>query len=216
MSSDNFPLSADAATIKASIRRRQLHEVYHYTPIAQVPGIMQHGGIHPRVVLREQGIPFNDDPARWSNIPEKAEALTGYVAVGVIRPWGMMNKDPDCVVFGIKADVLLRAGTAFIGGWSSRDEIRDLRDVEAREGIAGFNAMFDNPSTPWPSPIPGEVLVRGTIHEGDIAKLYVRDRKHLERVRQVLRASSVEKAPPYRTEVSPRLFPQPMRQEENL
>lgn len=176
--------------------------MYHYTPIEQVPGIIRHGGIHPRSVLRERGIRFNDDYGRWSNRREKAEALVDYVAVGVLRPWGMM-REPDCVVFSIDSEVLLRARVAFMGGWSSRDEIGNIADVRAREGIASFDAMFDNPTTSWPSPVPGEVLVWGSIQEKDITCLYVRNEQHLEEVRQVLRRNNVQRRPPYGPRIAP-------------
>ena len=214
MSSEPFPLSADAVAIRSSIHQRQLREVYHYTPIAQVPGIVQYCGIHPRAVLRERGIQFNDDSTRWSNRLEKAEALAGYVAVSIVRPWGMMQHDLDCVVFGIKASILLRVGTAFMGDWSSRGEIRDLRDVEDREGAARFDDMFDNSTSSWPSPIPGEVLVRGSINESEVAHLYVRSKQHLERVRQILRENNVRKHPPYGARIADRIFPPSMREED--
>lgn len=188
--------------------------MYHYAPLSQVPGIVQYGGIHPRAVLREHGIEFNDDPSRWSNDYRKAEALTDYVAVGVARPWGMMQHDPDCVVFGIHSDVLLRDGTAFIGVWSSRGEIRGLRDVEAHEGSASFDAMFDNATSNWPSDLPGEVLIRGTIRPADITHLYVRSQAHLDRVQDGLHRSGVRNRPPYGARVAAWVFPQQMRDKE--
>ena len=191
----------------ASIRRRRLVEVYHYTPMSQVPGILEHRGIHPRSVLRARGVAFRDDPLRWSNRLEKAEALANYVATGIIRPWGMMQDDPDCVVFGIKSEILMRAGTAFMGGWSSRGDILDLADVEAQTGIANFEAMFDNPTTNWPSPIPGEVLVRGSISDADITGLYVRSRDHLDRVNATCVGAGVTSRPPYGPRIRPGMFP---------
>ena len=206
MGSGNFPLSADADAIRASIQRRQLREVYHYTPIGQVPGIVQHGGIYPRDVLRRRGIPFNDDPSRWSNRVEKAEAMTGYVAVSIARPWGMMQHEPDCVVFGIGSDVLLRVGTAFMGAWSSRREIQNLDDVIAREGIESFDAMFDNPTTNWQSELLGEILVKGTILREDISRLYVRSQDHLVHVNRVCAEAGVQARPPYGTQIASWIF----------
>lgn len=214
MSSGTYPLSADADAIRESIRRRGLTEVYHYAPLSQVPGIVQHGGIHPRAVLRERRIEFNDDPSRWSNDYGKAEALTDYVAVGVARPWGMMQHEPDCVVFGIRSDVLLRDGTAFMGAWSSRGEIRGLSDVEEHEGIASFNAMFDNATSNWPSELPGEILIKGTLRPQDITHLYVRSQTHLDRVRDGLRRSGVRNRPPYGPALRRGIFPPSMLNEE--
>ena len=224
MGSGTYPLSADADAIRESIRWRRLTEVYHYAPLSQVPGIVQHGGIHPRAVLRERGILFRDAPQRWSNMREKAEALTDYIAIGVRPPWGMMKDDPECVVFGVHPDVLLRDGTAFMGNWSSRGEIRGLRDVEAHEGITSFNAMFDNHTTKWPSPIPGEVLIKGTIRPEDITALYVRSQEHLARVNNECAMAGVSEQAPYRGVISPPgqyvsgnppLFPPSMREEDS-
>ncbi|MDE2696865.1 MAG: hypothetical protein OXH97_10190 [Chloroflexota bacterium] len=181
--------------------------MYHYSPLSQVPGILKHRGIHPREVLRARGIEFRDDPLRWSNRPQKAEALAGYVAIGVIRPWGMMQHDTDCVVFGIKSDILMRDGTAFIGDWSSSGDIRDLTDVDEKTGVASFDAMFDNPTTNWPSPIPGEVLIRGTISDSDVTYLYVRSQDHLDKVNRACVDAGVTLQPPYRALIRPEMFP---------
>lgn len=140
--------------------------------------------------------------------------MTDYVAVGVARPWGMMQHEPDCVVFGIRSDVLLRDGTAFMGVWSSGGEIRGLSDVEAHEGIASFNAMFDNATSNWPSKLPGEILIRGTLRPQDIMHLYVRSQTHLRHVRDGLRRSGVRNRPPYSARVAAWIFPLSMRDEE--
>ena len=158
-----FEEAAEAAEIRASAQRRRLESVRHYSPLSQVASVLDHGGIHPRRWLRALGVTFNDDWRRWASTREKSEELVDYTAVSVISPWGMMKDDPDCVVFAIAKRQLWRKGTAFIGGWSSTRDIRGRADVEAREGVEAFDSMFDNPSSNWPAPIPGEILVRGSI-----------------------------------------------------
>ena len=130
-----FEPSAEARGIQASARRRRIQQIYHFTPLAQVAGILANGGIHPRTVLRARGIDFKDEPSRWSNNYQKAEELAPYVAAGIARPWGMMQNEPECVVFGLNPRQLWRSGTSFLGDWSSRAEIRGVEDVRSREGL---------------------------------------------------------------------------------
>jgi hypothetical protein len=150
--------------------------------MAQVPNLLRFGGIHPRTVLRERRIPFNDDPNRWSNQTRKAEELTPYVAAGIARPWGMMKDDPTCVVVALKSRLLWREGTAFMGDWSSRNEIRGIDDVRSRCDITDFDAMFDNPNSNFPAPLPGEVLILGSIDLDEISGIYVRSAEHSVRL----------------------------------
>jgi hypothetical protein len=146
--------------------------------MAQVPNILQFGGLHPRTVLRERGIPFSDDPDRWSNDAGKAEDLAPYLAAGIARPWGMMKDDPTCVVFGLRRRLLWRPGTAFLGDWSSRGEIKGLADVHARRSVEHFDAMFDNANSNFPAPLPGEVLLEGSVGLEDVLVLYARSEEH--------------------------------------
>ena len=183
-------------TIETSARRRQIQRVYHFTPLAQVSSILEHGGIHPRTVLRARGISFNDDPNRWSNNQKKAEELASYVAVSIARPWGMMQNEPQCVVFGIDPCQLWREHTAFLGAWSSENTIRGISDVEAREGIEHFDAMFDNEHAQWPAELPGEILVRGSIGLEDILRLYVRDEDHERSLRRAVEAAKIRYSGP--------------------
>lgn len=187
----NFQRSADAEQIEASVIRRDIPRVYHFTPLQQVAGILEHGGIHPRGILRSLGVSFNDDSTRWSPSRQKSEELAGYVAVGVARAWGMMQREPDCVVFGLDRRLLWRLGTSFIGFWSSSNEISGLEDVRARQTIDYFNEMFDNPTSSFPAPPPGECLVEGSIPLTEITALYVRDAEHGQRVRNAVAAAHI-------------------------
>lgn len=169
--------------------------------------ILANGGIHPRTILRGRNIPFKDDPGRWSPDGRKAEELAPYVAMGIKRPWGMMQHEPDCVVFGIQARQLWRRGTAFIGEWSSSGTITGAADVRAREGIAHFDAMFDNPNSDFPAPPPGEILIHGSVGLEDVTWLYVRDKEHGQRVQAVVRTANIAySGPSIKLNASPRIF----------
>ena len=191
-------LSVDARAIRRSVERRQIRSVYHFTPMSQVPGILQHGGIHPRLVLRQLGVNFSDDARRWSRVNDqrKSEELSAYVAVSVARPWGMMQNEPDCVVFAVNRDVLWRAGTAFIGRWSWHDEIRGIADVDGHGSVEHFDAMFDNEYSNWPVPLPGEVLLRGSIDLADVVCIYVRDEGHEGRLRALVAEARIRYSGP--------------------
>ena len=208
MTADDFQQSPEAAFVMESVNRRGITEFFHFTPIEAVPSILAHEGIHPRTVLRERGIPFDDDPGRWSNDLRKAAELEPYVATGIARPWGMMKDYPDCVVFSLKPRLLWRLGTSFIGVWSSSSEIQGIADVEARERAAAFDAMFDNPAAAFPAPLPGEVLVRGTIGLHDVKEVVARDQDHAHRIREVVKEAHIRYHGPRMTlSVKPYIYP---------
>ena len=201
--------SPDAEAIRGSVDRRQIDEVYHYSPLSQVPGILAFGGIHPRVELRRRGIAFDDDPGRWSNDRLKSEQLAPYIAVGIARPWGMMQRDPTCVVFGINTSVLLRRGTCFIGTWSSSGTIGGRNHVRTKRGIESFDVMFDNRYSNFPTPLPGEILIEGSIPLSEITRMYVRSHEHFCLVRNELLKSNYDFSGvriPFGVRVEPRIF----------
>lgn len=203
-----FRPGLEEAAIRASVARRRIREIYHFTPFDQVPSILEHVGIHPRSVLRARGIPFNDDPLRWSNNPRKAEELIGYVSAGIARAWGMMQYHRDCVVFGIGARQLWREGTAFLGAWSSRGEISGVEDVRAREAARCFDEMFDNPNTAFPSPVPGEVLICGSVGLGEVTCVYFRSHEHQQRVVQRIRSAGISsyRGPSLQARIAPSIY----------
>lgn len=186
-----FLPSADATAIEASVRRRGIREIYHFTRLEHVPSIFGNAGLHPRTELRARGVEFNDDPSRWSNDLRKAKELSGYLATSIARPWGMMRDEPDCVVFSLNPRLLWRDGSAFIGGWSSSNEIRGVADLHSRERVEQFDAMFDNPNSGWPAPLPGEVLIRGSIALDEVVRLYARDVAHAGRIKATLDAANL-------------------------
>ena len=201
--------SADAQAIRASVQRRGIHEVYHYSPLSQMPGILAFGGIHSRVELRRRGIAFNDDPSRWSNDPVKAQDLASFVAVGVFRPYGMMKRDPWCVVFGISTSVLFRPDTCFIGTWSSSGTIGGRNHVRTKRGIASFDAMFDNPYSSFPTPQPGEILIEGSINLSEITSMYVKSDDHFRMAKREISQSSYDFSGVsigFKARVKPRIF----------
>ena len=150
---------------------------------------------------------FNDDPSRWSNDPVKAEELVDYVSVSIARAWGMMQHHSDCLVFGIGARQLWREGTAFLGYWSSAGRFRGLDDVRAHEAAQCFDDMFDNPNAAFPSPVPGEVLIRGSIGLEDVTCVYFRSDEHRRRVVEAIRSSGIRyHGPRLTTRIAPYIY----------
>lgn len=186
-----FTPAAEARAIEASVRRRGITQIFHFTPLSQVPRILAHGGIHPRNVLRARGIVFNDDHRRWSAEARKSEELAQYVATGIARPWGMMQHEPNCVVFGLNAQLLWRSGTSFLGGWSSRNEIAGIADVRARQTAGHFDAMFDNPTSAFPAPLPGEVLLDGSVPLQQVVAVYAKDEAHRQLIQATVREAQI-------------------------
>ena len=208
MIADNFQPSPEAPLIEASVNRRGIKRFFHFAPIEAVPSILAHRGIHPRSVLRERAIQFVDAPQRWSNNPRKAAELEPYVATGIVGPWGMMRHYPDCVVFSLEPRLLWRAGTSFVGKWSSSNQIQGVADVEARESVAAFDSMFDNSASVFPAALPGEVLILGSISLHDVRAVLARDQQHIERILKVVREARLHyPGPPIGLRIRPHVYP---------
>jgi len=89
----------------------------------------------------------------------KAEELKNYICCSIVRPWGMSKEEPEMkALISLSPEVLLRKGVLFCGTWSSFSDV-SLQSLLGNCTLEAFDLMFENTTSPFPAPPPGEFLV---------------------------------------------------------
>ena len=99
---------------------------------------------------------INYEMSSWGTYGKDAE-MADCICCSLIPPWGMSKDDPESkVLFALNPRIIWRQGTLFSPDWSSSNRITlsALSDT-----IQAFDALFDNPTTDWPSPHSVEIIV---------------------------------------------------------
>lgn len=147
---------SDAVAIATSVKSRGIRSIWHLTQITSLPSIFNSGGLICRAKLDEAGIDY--EMSGWGT-PGKEEEFKNYISCSIVSPWGMANKGSEAkALVTLKSVVLQFEGVLFCGIWSSFNEV-SLDTMQDNTTVEAFNLMFDNPTSPFPSPVPGEILV---------------------------------------------------------
>lgn len=155
-----FHPSPDSSEIARSILRRGISVVFHLTKIEQLPSIFRTGALLSRAKMDVLGVSYG--MSGWGSTG-KEEELKDYICCSIISPWGMARVEPEeKALLALKPRVLLREGTLFSGRWSSHGDV-SLETLSESTDVAAFDLLFDNPGTGFPTPDPGEFLVRDCI-----------------------------------------------------
>ena len=146
----------DANAIRGSVQRRRIRQIFHLTRLGRLPDIFRAGGLLSRRQLDTLKIGYQ--MSGWGST-EKAEEMADYICCSVLSPWGMSSQEPETkALITLDPKLLWRAGTLFSGKWSSHGDI-SLDTLLQDQTVASFDFMFDNETTNFPSPPPGEVLI---------------------------------------------------------
>jgi len=211
-----FTPGHDAQRIQASVQRREVKAIYHYTAITNLPSILREGGLLSRDQMNAKGILYLGHG--WGR-PGKEQELEDYICCGFVPHWGMLRKEREPqAVLELTPDLIWRHGTIFCPGNSASNEfnlemLRDMNTVEA------FDAMFDNPDTSFPIPYQCEVMVYRKIPLGHLRATHFQtteDREYgVALMRDALQEPNVRErlreVLPIRALVTPRLYPPEMR-----
>lgn len=155
-----FYPSPGSNEIGRSILRRGISVVFHLTRIEQLPSIFRTGALLSRAKMDVLGVSYG--LSGWGSA-EKEEELKDYICCSIISPWGMARvESAEKALLALKPRVLLREGTLFSGRWSSYGDV-SLETLSGSTDVAAFDLLFDNPDTGFPTPAPGEFLVRDCI-----------------------------------------------------
>lgn len=149
-----------AAALRASIQRRGLACIYHYTPADQLQSIFQHGAIFCRRRLTALGIPYRGHGWGYAG---KEQEMQEYIVCGFCPHWGMIRGETRPIaVIELDGSLIWRAGTIFCPGNSASNEY-DIATLEAADPVTTFESLFPDNRSSWPTNYQAEVLVRDAI-----------------------------------------------------
>ena len=169
----------DANAIRESVQRRRIRQIVHLTRLGHLTDIFRVGGLLSRQQLDTLGIGYQ--MSGWGS-DQKAEEMTDYICCSVVSPWGMSSHEPETkALITLHPKLLWRAGTLFSGKWSSHSDV-SLSTLLQDQTVASFDFMFDNETTNFPSPPPGEVLIPDRILVDDfLPRVFLFDEDAKER-----------------------------------
>lgn len=202
----------DADRIRASVQRRGIAGIYHYTAITNLPSILREGGLLSRAEMDRRGIQYVRHG--WGR-PGKEKELEDYVCCSFVPHWGMLRRETEPqAVLKLKPDLIWRDGTLFCPG-NSASNLYDLNSLRNLSTMEAFDAMFPNLHTGFPEPYQCEVMVRGYIPLDYLQSVHFRttdDHTYgTTLMRDTLKEPAVRErlmtALPIRAGVSPGLYP---------
>lgn len=211
-----FTPGHDAQRIRASVERREIKGIYHYTAITNLPSIIREEGLLSRAEMDARGIVYVGHG--WGR-PGKEQELEDYVCCSFVPHWGMLRKETEPQgVLELSPDLIWRKGTIFCPDNSASNEF-NLDMLRDNNTVETFDAMFNSPDISFPTPYQCEVLgyreislkhLRAihfrTTEEKDYASTLIRDVLQDPHLRQRLNPIL-----PIRVGVTPRLYPPEMR-----
>lgn len=184
-SGPEFEPRQDALKIEESVNRRRILGFWHYTPGTQLSSMLMHGKILLRQLLDEQHFSYNEDEYRWGTFG-RAKMFEQYAAASITRPYGMLYKEDHPVLLYLEPRLLWRQGTLSCGRWSSHKDVT-LESLLSASDCAAFDKMFDDELSPFPRPLPGEVLLWREIDVRDVQELAFFNREDFDFVAAIAR-----------------------------
>jgi len=151
-----FVPSQHSELIKQSVQRRGISRVWHLSRVSQLRDIFGAGALLSRAEMDRLGIVYG--MSGWGN-DAKAEELKDYICCSVVCPWGMSKEEPETkALISLDPKVLLREGLLFCGTWSSFGDV-SIDNLRGNCTVEAFDLMFENATSSFPAPPPGEFLV---------------------------------------------------------
>ena len=202
-------------TLHFNVGRRGLRELYHFTALTNVHGILKTGALLSRRRMAERGIqPIQND---WGS-PEKERLLgADYVCLSLTKDWAMMRSliaagaEPPALL-AIEPRVIWYEGTCFSPGNSARRDI-SATQLQSWNAERHFDALFPDTRSGWPCDPQAEILVRDEIALDDVRRIVFCDQRACEIARQ---NAGFDQSSPYigKVLISDRYFPLNQRQSD--
>ena len=132
-------LKADAPAIIAALRRHGRFLLYHWSPTAAVPSVLQYG-LLPRRELDARGIPYS--PHGYGRARKEVE-FGGHVGLTFMPHWGMMRGEAGpTAIFEIDASVVAIDGAFYCPDNTARNEY-EFSDVSTWTTSTHLDDLFD-------------------------------------------------------------------------
>lgn len=163
---------ANWLTFRANMECRNLNELYHFTAVENVPGIITAGAVLSRRQMGRRGVESVRNT--WGSAEKERVLGADYICLSITNQWPMLTKKmwerprPPAVLV-IEPRVVWYQGTCFSPTNSASKEIV-VSQLLTWSDVAHFDALFPDPEANWPNDVQAEVLVRDHIPLVDIKK----------------------------------------------
>lgn len=207
-----FQPGRDHVRLQASVSRRSIVGIFHYTYLGGLPSIFRSGGLLSRANLHKDGTEYK---GHGYGRPGKEAELCDYIFCSLVPPWGMMGKEEDnMALLEVSPRLIWREGTIFCPNNSAFNEF-SLKDLLGNNTADVFDTLFPNPNASWPTNLMAEIMVRDMIPAYDIIRLHFlrgedkQQADHLSRGVQI--PQEYYPSEHIKLAVTPRHFPRHMR-----
>lgn len=209
--SSKKPLSeARKTALRASLRRRRLHRLFHFTPADHLRSIFRTGALFCRRELIARKIPFSGHG--WGYLGKEQE-FGDYVICGFCPHWGMIRREERPIaVMKVESEILLVDGALICPGNSASNEYT-LDNLRTNDPFELFDGLFPDPTGNWPTNYQAEVLIPNMIPLNCVKEVLAPRDDHrrffLAEARAGLRENRtpLSLSEPIRFVVDPRSFP---------
>lgn len=175
---------AEADSIKRELARRGVGLVYHWTLASQIPSILEHGLLCPRL-LQERGITYE---AHGYGAAGKDVQFADYVCMSFLPHWGMMSRASGPVaIIEMTGVVLTIDETFYCPGNTARNDY-DFDEVSNWTEQEHLEALFEDENTYRVRDIQAEVWVPEGVPVAAFRRVLFRSPEDLEATREAARS----------------------------
>lgn len=151
------------------ITRRKLTQVYHYTPIKNLPQILNAQGVYSRHQARLRNI----QPIETHGWGNKFYDLEDYICLSFVPPRWLLDKEENqFAALTVSPQVIGYQGTIFSQRSSASIEV-DTTVLKATDTADEFDALFPDANGMNPKNPLSEILVTDFIPLHDIQAIYL-------------------------------------------
>lgn len=161
-------LKPNAQEFTEALRRHHRHRpAFHWTPLSNLPGILQHGILcRSRLELRDLTYTAHG----YGRAGKEAE-FADHVCVSLYPQKGMMRRasEPQAL-FEVKPELLYVDGAFYCPGNSAKNEY-DFEELVKKTALDDLEELFEGPTEWRLKDWQAEIWIPGYIHRGDIVRV---------------------------------------------
>jgi hypothetical protein len=151
------------------ISHRKIIAFYHYTPLKNLPQILNASGIYSRHQARLRDI----KPAEIHGWGDKWKELEDYICLSLVKPTWLLEKSKEpFIALAIKPEVAGYKGTVFSNRSSASIQV-DAGILKSQETLDEFDSLFKDEPGNIPRYPLSEILVEDFIPLRDVLAIYL-------------------------------------------
>lgn len=169
-------LKANSDAIREALRRHGRYEVFHWTPAARLPSVLEHGLLCRRE-LEARGIAY--DPHGYGRAG-KEEDFAAFVCVSFLPSWGMMRRETGpLAVIEMPSSIVAIDRSFYCPDNTARNDY-EFEEVSLWTEMEHFEALFAGPNDWGLSNLQAEVWVPDGIPVDFFRTVYFRSEEDLQ------------------------------------